>query len=82
MPTKEASIDLGEKYLCCLADRRRWIQILRRATVGTPMRAITQDDKIIAQDDKVIVQDDKVIASNRKQHTPTFFCHADEGGIY
>ena len=40
----EASIDLGEKYLRCLADRRWWIRSF----------AIAQDDKAIAQDDKIV----------------------------
>ena len=48
----EASIDLGEKYLHCLADRRRW----------NGSFAIAQDDKVIAQDDKIIVQTDKITA--------------------
>ena len=50
MPTKEASTDLGEKYLHCLADRR-WIRSF----------AIAQDDKAVAQDDKVIACSRKLL---------------------
>ena len=51
MPTKEASTDLGEKYLRCLAGGRGW----------NGSFAIAQDDKVIAQDDKVIACSRKLL---------------------